>query len=1081
MGLFVGSRRNSLSTPEGTAVMRMVWRSHNASGHGDNGPGRGSLARIGLLCLLPALLLPFASGTAALLAQPRSTKTPGGTFSINDGAAYTNSVDVTLTSSVTGAAQMRFGAPWHVISGGDYHTLALKTDGGLWAWGYNTTGQLGDGTTTQRTSPVPVAAGAHWRAVSGGSMHSLAIRSDGSLWAWGYNTYGQLGDGTTANRYQPVQASGAATWSAVAAGGFHTVALRPDGSLWAWGNNWYGQLGNGTTVNSNVPVRVGSDGDWRAAAAGYYHTLALKTDGTLWAWGRNAFGQLGDGTTTQRTQPVRIGPDADWSSLASGRDHGLAITDGGSLWAWGYNASGQLGDETFSQRTEPAQVGTDSDWIGVAGGGEHTLALKSDASLWAWGRNTYGQLGNGTTADRNSPIQVGTATDWGWMAAGNAHSVAVDDHGNLRSWGWNAYGQLGDGTTTNRLAPIETSGSGWSDWETYAAHRAWTLPPGDGSKTVHAEYRDQDGGVAALSDDIYLDTLPPTGSLSINDGAGYTNTPAVTLALTAADGGSGVALMRISNDGVFDSEIWEVYETGRAWVLEEGNGDKTVFVQYADLAGNVSRTITATILLDTTAAPSGTFAIKSGDTYTNSAAVTLDSAVTGATEMRFRNQDEPWAGWETYAATTSWTLATGDGTKTVEAEFRDETESVLALYDDIYLDETPPSGSVSIDEDAVYATTTAVTLGLAAADDGSGVSGMCVCDDGVFDTEPWESYATTKPWLLTFGDGVKTVRVCYTDHAGNVSTPYSDDIILDSIPPGGTLAINGGETHTNSIDVTLTSAVTGAIVMRFRNRDASWSSWEAYTATKSWTLIAGDGTKTVEAEYKDEAGNMLPLTDEIVLEPAAATLTMASSAWPVVRYGTQVTLSASFATRNGAALPGHDDIVLWSVPAGSASSAGPGTAAGASWTREATATDLGDGTYEATFTCTRDTVFEVRHAGDDACKPASSDSVTIMCYAYLSRPWTYPRTARRRRRFYVFGYLKPYHSGVTRLLIYRRVGGRWRYYSSPLARNHWDQDRTRYRLPYALRYPGYYLVRAYHRDRSHLSGAYSPYRVFRVR
>lgn len=189
-----------------------------------------------------------------------------------------------------------------------------------------------------------------------GGGHTLAIKSDGSLWAWGINNWGQLGIGDVPGPTTPVRVGTDYDWAQVAAGFMHSVALKADGSLWTWGRNDDGELGNGGLAAEATPARVGSDTTWVAVAAGHYHTLAIKSDGSLWAWGYNAWGQLGDNSTDRRLSPVMVGSDSNWVAVAGGGEHSLALKGDGSLWGWGRNWDGQLGDGTTVNQSSPARV-----------------------------------------------------------------------------------------------------------------------------------------------------------------------------------------------------------------------------------------------------------------------------------------------------------------------------------------------------------------------------------------------------------------------------------------------------------------------------------------------------------------------------------------------------------------------------------------------------------------------------------------------------------------------------------------------------------------------------------------------------
>ncbi len=256
------------------------------------------------------------------------------------------------------------------IAAGNEHSLALKNDGTVWAWGDNKFGRLGDGTTNQHPMPVQVKGenGVGFltdvEAVAAGKEQGFALRADGTVWAWGYNAYGQLGDGTRTDRSTPVRVSGLEDIVAISPGHGHCLALKADGTVWAWGVGFLGQLGDGTTALSTIPVRVHGLTDVVAISGGGAHSLALKSDGTVWAWGANSAapldgsggGQLGDGTTTNRSIPARVWGLARVARIAAGGAHSLALDFEGRVWSWGANPFGQLGDGTTVDQLVPARI-----------------------------------------------------------------------------------------------------------------------------------------------------------------------------------------------------------------------------------------------------------------------------------------------------------------------------------------------------------------------------------------------------------------------------------------------------------------------------------------------------------------------------------------------------------------------------------------------------------------------------------------------------------------------------------------------------------------------------------------------------
>ena len=343
-----------------------------------------------------------------------------------------------------------------------------------WTWGYNYYGQLGDNTTSSRSSPVTtVAGGTNWKQVSGGADHTAAVKTDGTLWTWGANAFGRLGDNTIASRLSPVTTVGGGTdWKQVSGGADHTAAVKTDGTLWTWGSNGTGMLGDNTTSSRSSPVTTAGGGtNWKQVSGGYYHTAAVKTDGTLWTWGANAFCQLGDYTTSNRSSPVTTaGAGTDWKQVSAGGYHTAAVKTDGTLWTWGYNLYSQLGDNTMTNRLSPVKtVGGGTNWKQVACGYRHTAAVKTDGTLWVWGYNNFGQLGDNTTSTRSSPVTtVGAGTNWKQVsAAGGYHTAAVKTDGTLWTWGRNNFGQLADNTTSNRSSPVTTVAGG-TNWKQVA-------------------------------------------------------------------------------------------------------------------------------------------------------------------------------------------------------------------------------------------------------------------------------------------------------------------------------------------------------------------------------------------------------------------------------------------------------------------------------------------------------------------------------------------------------------------------------------------------------------------------------------
>ena len=370
---------------------------------------------------------------------------------------YVIAYDKAGNSRKSNIVDFKISKQFKIAETGGIHTLAIDREGNLWAWGLNNYGQLGDGTTTDRTNPVQIKIGTKFTQVSTGSCYSTAIDSEGNLWTWGLNNYGQLGDGTGINKTSPIKILDGIKFTQISAGEDHSLAIDNEGNLWAWGYNYNGQLGDGTTTNKTTPVQIKDSTKFSKISTGVDYSIAIDNEGNLWTWGRNYKGQLGDGTTTDKTIPKQIKKDTKFLKISAGRaGHVLAIDIEGKLWVWGQNPYGQLGDGTTINRTSPVQVKSDTKFTEISAGNAHSIAIDDKGNLWTWGRNEKGQLGDGTTIDKTSPVQIKKGIKFiSVCARGNDSSFALESGMYLWAWGLNNYGQLGDGTTTNRLTPVQ--------------------------------------------------------------------------------------------------------------------------------------------------------------------------------------------------------------------------------------------------------------------------------------------------------------------------------------------------------------------------------------------------------------------------------------------------------------------------------------------------------------------------------------------------------------------------------------------------------------------------------------------------
>ena len=309
-------------------------------------------------------------------------------------------------------------------SAGGYHSLAAKA-GTVWSWGLSNLGQLGLGPAVFHTTiPTQVPGLTGVAAVSAGYAHSLVMKSDGTVWAWGWNGYGQLGDGTSVDKYQPVQVQGLSGVVAIAAGGAHSLALLADGSIRAWGWGGVGQLGTGAPTSSLVPVPVSGADTYTSVAAGFYHSMAVRANGSVAAWGWNSYGQVGDGTTTDRVLPTTVAGLTGMRAVSAGLAHSLALGTDGIVRSWGLGHLGQLGRPGVWSPTAAAVPGL-TGVTAIGAGGYHSVALLAGGTVSSWGWNASGQMGDGTRIDRAVPVGATRVTGVKGISAGLAHTLAV--------------------------------------------------------------------------------------------------------------------------------------------------------------------------------------------------------------------------------------------------------------------------------------------------------------------------------------------------------------------------------------------------------------------------------------------------------------------------------------------------------------------------------------------------------------------------------------------------------------------------------------------------------------------------------
>jgi len=443
---------------------------------------------------------PSVIGQAVSITTTVLGSAPSGKVTVKDGS---KSLGVrTLTTA--------FGSK--TLGVGEAHACALSTTGAVKCWGRNQNGQLGDGNGGPGVyTPYPVQVSGLTSGVIEvvtGDHHSCALTHQGAVKCWGRNGDGQLGDGSKTDRHTPVQVHGLSSGvMTIAAGSYHTCAITAGGAARCWGSNNTSQIGDLGSITSDRPLPVEPYGLSSGVAdigGGFAHSCALLATGAVKCWGRG--GRIGDGGSTIRYGPTQVtGLTAGVAAIAVGGEHSCALTSAGGVKCWGDNPGGQIGDGSTTDRLTPVPVvGMSSGVAALAAGGSYnggiTCVVTDTRAGKCWGVNNYGQLGDGTITNRTTPTAVsGMSSGIYGFAGGPYTTCGVTLAGSLLCWGDNSNGQIGDNTTTQRLTPVAVSGFGAATAAVPAYARFATTALDAGRHRLRATYPGDTDNAASAS------------------------------------------------------------------------------------------------------------------------------------------------------------------------------------------------------------------------------------------------------------------------------------------------------------------------------------------------------------------------------------------------------------------------------------------------------------------------------------------------------------------------------------------------------------------------------------------------------
>ncbi len=764
-------------------------------------------------------------------------------------------------------------ANWHQIAPGYIHTLAVRADGTMWAWGNNSGNQLGDGTTNPRYNPIRVTAYTDWQAVAAGPYHSLARRSNGNLYGWGDNTSGQLG---TSGSTLPVLIDSNTDWQELAAAGTVGPTI-PQSSSYSYARQTAGsfkQMGASPSGSLSAAALTG----WVTLTSGISHAAAIRADGTLWSWGLNTKGQLGDSSITARSTPVQTGSANNWVQVAAGTAHTVGLQYNGTLWTWGDNSSGQLGtDQIPSYSASPVQIGSGQSWKAIAAGDYHTLALRSDGTIWAFGNNSSGQLGDGSGATTNFPVQVGTDSDWKSISAHGNLSYGIKNNNTLYVWGANSKGQLGDTTTIDKLSPVLVGTNTNSFVIAATSSNGGSISP-SGAITAAAG-TSKTFSIAPLVgwhiSDVIVDGVSK-GAItshtfnSIIDrhtiAAVFAQNATVNHIITSGAGigasisPNGTVVVADGTSQLFSISPQANYQISDVVVDGISQGPQTTYT-FSNVKGNHTIQVSAS-MIDTTV-PTGSISINAGALATTNNVVSLTLSATDAGgnlyQRRFSLDNVSWSSWEAYSTSRSYTLPAGDGTKNLYVQYRDTAGNISIAYrGTIILDTLSPTGSVSLNSGDGSTNLLAMTASLNASDGGSGVTQMQLSWDNVT-WLPWEAYSSSKIVTASGASGTKTLYVRFKDLAGNVSIVSNDSIIFTplfslNLTVSGDGTVNSDPSGFSCGSTTCTTSYpsgTGLILMATTGTNFIFNGWSGACSGTGNCLLTINGVTSVTATFTE--------------------------------------------------------------------------------------------------------------------------------------------------------------------------------------------------------------------------------------